>query len=135
MSRRPLRIGLFGLFGVRNLGNEATLAATVANLRARAPDAELILVSSPPAPGADLPAFPAHIEPDLLPVMYRPWRFVPSRWKGKFGAFMQRITEPLRRRRTRRAARALDMLLIAGTGIADDFGQGPYDAPHHLARR
>ena len=29
MSRRPLRIGLFGLFGVRNLGNEATLAATV----------------------------------------------------------------------------------------------------------
>jgi polysaccharide pyruvyl transferase WcaK-like protein len=134
MSRRPLRIGLFGLFGVRNLGNEATLAATVANLRARAPDAELILVSSPPAAGADLPEFPVQIEPDLLPVMYRPWRFVPSRWKGSFGAFMQRITEPLRRRRTRRAARALDMLLIAGTGIADDFGQGPYDAPHHLAR-
>ena len=41
MSRRPLRIGLFGLFGVRNIGNEATLAATVAALRERAPDAEL----------------------------------------------------------------------------------------------
>lgn len=134
MSRRPLRIGLFGLFGVRNLGNEATLAATVANLRARIPDAELILVSRLPAPGADLPKFAAQIEPDLLPVMYRPWRLVPSRWKETFGAFMQRITEPLRRRRTRRAAQPLDMLLIAGTGIADDFGQGPYDAPHHLAR-
>jgi polysaccharide pyruvyl transferase WcaK-like protein len=44
------------------------------------------------------------------------------------------VTEPLRRRRTRRAAASLDMLLIAGTGIADDFGQGPLDAPHHMAR-
>ena len=54
MSR--LRIGLYGLYGVRNLGNEATLAATIAALRARAPDCELILISSPPAPDAGLPA-------------------------------------------------------------------------------
>ena len=71
MSRRPLRIGLFGLFGVRNLGNEATLAATVAALRERAPDAELVLVSSPPAAGAGLPEFPAQIEPDQLPLLDR----------------------------------------------------------------
>ena len=47
---------------------------------------------------------------------------------------MQRATEPLRRWRTRRVARQIDMLLIAGTGIADDFGQGHLEAPHHLAR-
>ena len=134
MSGRPLRIGLFGLFGVRNLGNEATLAATVAALRERAPDAELVLVSSPPAAGADLPEFPAQIEPDQLPMLDRTWPGIPYRWKKPVAAFMQRATEPLRRRRTRRVAREIDMLLIAGTGIADDFGQGHLEAPHHLAR-
>lgn len=133
-SARPVRIGLFGLFGVRNLGNEATLAATIAGLRARDPAVEFVLVSSPVAAGAGLPRFPAQVEPDLLPVMYRAWPGIPSRWKTGWGGLVQRATEPLRRRRTRAAARAFDMLLVPGTGIADDFGQGPYDAPHHLAR-
>ena len=134
MSDRAPRIGLFGLFGVHNLGNEATLAATVAALRARLPDAELVLVSDRATAESTLPSFTAQIEPDLLPLLYRPWRLVPWRWKRSFGAFVQRITEPIRRRRTGRAAASLDVLLIAGTGIADDFGQGPYDAPHHMAR-
>jgi len=134
ISARPVRIGLFGLFGVRNLGNEATLAAAMAGLGAREPGVEFVLVSSPLAAGAGLPNFPVQIEPDLLPVMYRAWPGIPSRWKEGWGAFAQRATEPLRRRRTRIAARAFDMLLVPGTGIADDFGQGPYDAPHHLAR-
>ena len=133
MSGRAPRIGLFGLFGVHNLGNEATLAATIAALRERIPDVELTLVSSPLRADAGLPTYPT-IEPDLAPMLYRPWRLVPWRWKRAFGGLVQRITEPLRRRRTRRAAASLDMLLIAGTGIADDFGQGPLDAPHHMAR-
>jgi len=133
MTPRRLRIGLFGLFGVRNLGNEATLAAAMAGLRARA-DVEFVLVSSPLAAGSGIPDFPVQIEPDLLPVMYRAWPGIPSRWKAGWGAFAQRATEPLRRRRTRAAVHAFDMLLVPGTGIADDFGQGPYDAPHHLAR-
>jgi polysaccharide pyruvyl transferase WcaK-like protein len=133
-SARRVRIGLFGLFGVRNLGNEATLAATIAGFRARDPEVEFVLVSSPLGAGAGLPPFPDQIEPDLLPMMYRDWPGVPSRWKSTWGAFAQRATEPWRRRRTRAAMRAFDMLLVPGTGIADDFGQGPYDAPHHLAR-
>lgn len=131
--RRAPRIALFGLFGVRNLGNEATLAAAIAGLRARS-DVEFVLVSSPLAAGAGLPDFPVQVEPDLMPVMYRAWPGIPFRWKVGWGAFAQRATEPLRRRRTRLAARAFDMLLVPGTGIADDFGQGPYDAPHQLAR-
>lgn len=133
-TSRPVRIGLFGLFGVRNLGNEATLAAAIAGLRARDPAVEFVLVSSPPAPGSGLPSFPRQIEPDLLPVMHRAWPGIPSRWKAGWGAFVQRATESWRRRRTRVASRAFDMLLVPGTGIADDFGQGPYDAPHHMAR-
>src|SRR3954447_2043794 len=86
---RRLRIGLFGLFGVRNLGNEATLAAAVAGLRARDADLEFVLVSSPPAAAAGLPHFPAQIEPDLLPVMHRAWPGVPSRWKAGWGGFVQ----------------------------------------------
>ena len=71
MSGRTPRIGLFGLFGVHNLGNEATLAATVAALRERIPDVELTLVSAPPLADAGLPPFPV-IEPDLAPMLYRP---------------------------------------------------------------
>lgn len=127
-------IGLFGLFGVRNLGNEATLAATVAALRARDPSLELVLVSAPPAENAGLPEFSGQIDPDLLPVMHRPWRLVPSRWRARWGAFMQWLTEPLRRSRTRRRSTELDLLLVAGTGIADDFWQGPFDVPHQIAR-
>lgn len=134
IGRRPLRIGLFGLFGVRNLGNEATLAATVSALRERAPDAELVLVSSLPAARAGLPQITRQIEPDQLPLLDRSWPCMPYRWKKPVAAFMQRATEPLRRLRTRRVARQIDMLLIAGTGIADDFGQGHLEAPHHLAR-
>jgi polysaccharide pyruvyl transferase WcaK-like protein len=131
MSR--LRIGLYGLYGVRNLGNEATLAATIAALRAREPDCELILISSPPAPDAGLPALAA-IEPDQLPLLHRSWPLIPYRWQRPIGAFLQRVTEPLRRRRTRRVALQIDVLLVPGTGIADDFGQGHLETPHHLAR-
>jgi polysaccharide pyruvyl transferase WcaK-like protein len=125
---------LFGLFGVRNLGNEATLAAAIAGLRARDPSAELVLVSSPPPAGAGIPVVPQQVEPDLLPLYHRAWPGIPSRWQPACGAFAQRLTEPLRRARTRAAAREFDLLLVPGTGIADDFGQGPYDAPHQLAR-
>ncbi len=135
MSAQRIRtIGLFGLFGVRNLGNEATLAATVAALRARDPSLRLVLVSAPPAANAGLPEFAGQIDPDLLPVMHRPWRLVPSRWKARWGAFVQWLTEPLRRRMTKHRARELDLLLVAGTGIADDFWQGPFDVPHQIAR-
>jgi polysaccharide pyruvyl transferase WcaK-like protein len=131
MSR--VRIGLYGLYGVRNLGNEATLAAALAALGTRLPEAEFVLVSSPPPTDAGLPALP-NIEPDQLPLLHRKWPLLPYRWQGPVGAFLQRVTEPLRRWRTRRVARALDVLLVPGTGIADDFGQGHLETPHHLAR-
>jgi polysaccharide pyruvyl transferase WcaK-like protein len=35
---------------------------------------------------------------------------------------------------TRGRAARLDLLLVAGTGIADDFWQKPFDMPHHIAR-
>lgn len=131
---RARRIALLGLFGVRNLGNEATLAAAIAGLRERDPAAELVLVSSPLPAGAGIPAMRGQVELDLLPLYHRVWPGVPSRWQPAWGAFAQRITEPVRRARTRAVAREFDLLLVPGTGIADDFGQGPYDAPHHLMR-
>src|SRR5690606_22819944 len=42
--------------------------------------------------------------------------------------------EPLRSRRAVRRIREYDLFVIPGTGILDDFGQGPLDLPFHLLR-
>jgi polysaccharide pyruvyl transferase WcaK-like protein len=39
---RPLRVGLYGLFGTGNIGNEASLAAVLAHLRSVHPEAEVV---------------------------------------------------------------------------------------------
>ena len=135
MTERTIRtIGLFGLFGVDNLGNDATLAATIHALKSRLPNARLILVSDPPNASAAVGAFDAHVAHDLLPVTdYLRW--IKPYWiRERVRGALQRATEPLRRFRTRKIAKQIDLLLIAGTGIADDYYQGPYDVPHDLLR-
>ncbi|HEV7609475.1 MAG TPA: polysaccharide pyruvyl transferase family protein [Steroidobacteraceae bacterium] len=129
-------VALYGLFGVKNLGNEATLAATLAALRARLPGARVTLISQPPEAAAALGEDFACVAPDLLPIVLDESSFIPWRLRVPFRACLHVLTEPFRARRTRRAARGLGMglFLIPGTGIADDFGQGPFEAPNELAR-
>lgn len=133
-QKSPTTIALFGLFGVNNLGNEATLAAAVHALRTRLPDVRLVLLSAAPDQVAQLECFPIQIDHDALPVMEYLWRVRSPQRREKYREILQWLTEPFRAFRTRKQARGLDLLLIAGTGIADDFGQGPFDVPHHLYR-
>jgi polysaccharide pyruvyl transferase WcaK-like protein len=128
------KIALFGLFGVNNIGNEATLAATVQAIKARFSFANLIIVSEPPNAASGLGEFRTQMPHDVMPVA-RCVQWIRFYWlrEGCRG-FLQLLTEPLRWLRTRRLARGIDLLLIAGTGIADDFYQGPFDVPHHLKR-
>jgi polysaccharide pyruvyl transferase WcaK-like protein len=127
-------IALYGLFGVRNLGNEATLAATLAALRARRPHVRVTLVSQPPGPEAALGDVFECMAPDPLPLTLHESRLVPARLRAFARAFLHLLSEPVRAWRTRRAARRFQLFLVPGTGIADDFGQGPFDAPCELAR-
>lgn len=48
-TQEPPRIAVYGNFGTRNLGNECTLAAYVANLRHRLPEARICVVCPDPA--------------------------------------------------------------------------------------
>jgi polysaccharide pyruvyl transferase WcaK-like protein len=127
-------IALYGLFGVRNLGNEATLAATLLALRARLPEARIALISRRPPEPEPITADFEFIEPNPLVVRLHESSWVPSRMRAPLRAALHLLTEPLRAWRTRRDARRFDLLLVAGTGIADDFGQGPFEAPSELLR-
>lgn len=135
MTRKPIRaVTLFGLFGARNIGNEATLAATLHALRQRMPRAQFSLVSSPLDPTAALDdRLPRH-EPDMLPVARYVRGVSPLELRETCRTLLHHVTEPVRIRRTRAKAKDMDLLLVPGTGIADDFGQGPLDIPHHLRR-
>lgn len=128
------KIALFGLFGCDNLGNEATLAAVLHGLRERLPDARLVLVSDPPPQLAQLPEHPLQLAHDLLPVTRRVALVRSYRIRTWLGPLLVLLTEPIRIQLTRAQARDVDQLLIAGTGIADDYCQGPFDVPINLQR-
>ena len=126
-------LALFGLFGCHNLGNEATLAAVVHGLRQQLPDVRLVLVSDPPSPEAELPVIPLQFAHDPMLINASLER-APYRFRSWLRPLLVLLTEPLRRRLVRTQAAGIDQFLIAGTGIADDFYQGPFDVPIDLQR-
>lgn len=127
------RVALFGQFGGGNLGNEATLVATVLALRRRHPQARVVLISAEPSPVLSIgpydcvPHDPAKLPSKLVGLI--PWRV---RTPVEIAA--QLLTEPYRRGVARSRLGNVDLLLVPGTGIADDFYQRSLDAPLHLLR-
>lgn len=126
-------IGLWGLFGGTNLGNEATLAAMVATLRRRRPSARLVCIS-PRNVGADGHYGAEHMDMDQAQVSQYLWRLSESRFYAAVFAVLHLLSEPLRYIRTRRQLNTIDRLLIVGTGVVDDFGQSSLGLPLHLWR-
>jgi polysaccharide pyruvyl transferase WcaK-like protein len=106
--KKPKRIGVFGLFGAGNLGNDGSLEAMLRFLRAARPDAELTCIC----------ADPVKIEREMG---------VRSIRIGGYGAGSAlRRLPPLRKLLQAQyaisTARRLDVMVIPGTGILDDFG-------------
>jgi polysaccharide pyruvyl transferase WcaK-like protein len=69
-----------------------------------------------------------------LPVSSRWWQVGPWRLRKWLRVAAILATEPWRRMRMRQSARDFDMLLISGTGIADDFYQDPLEVPLRLSQ-
>jgi polysaccharide pyruvyl transferase WcaK-like protein len=134
VRRTHATVALFGLFGGGNLGNEASLGAALGELEKRAARVRCVLISSPPGHEAAITGFDACLPHDVLPIPRSAWARLPWRLRSRVRSALQMITEPLRFRRTVRAVRGFDMLLVPGTGIADDYGVEPLDVPHHIAR-
>jgi polysaccharide pyruvyl transferase WcaK-like protein len=127
--RRPWtgRIGLFGLFGIGNFGNEASLASALEALRREVPDARPSTISTDPERTLAL-----HGVPGIAIGASGPFDFLNG------GGRARRLARPLievgRWVTAIRHARNLDLILVPGTGILDDFGQRPTQLPLDVLR-
>ena len=127
-DRSAPTIAFFGLFGVGNLGNEASLRAALIEAAQLMPRTHIVCVCADPdrvtsEHGIDavpirMPASFARLQrcPPLLRRVVRPLAEV-SRW-----------IEPYR------FARGVDAVIVPGTGILDDFGNRPRDMPYDIFR-
>lgn len=125
-SRAP-RIALWGNFGSGNLGNEATLQALVCNVRRLLPQASLTAVCSVPEDTRFRHGLPAV---EISPTRQR----TAARQTPRLALLARLICEGAGWTRACRTARGLDALLVAGTGVLTDDGEGPLGLLHDLLK-
>lgn len=122
------QICLFGVFGVGNLGNDATLLTMVHHLRERLPHAGILCICSHPELVQErygVESIPIDIPLDLL-------ASGPSnRWLRRLARGMTELE--LWRTSLRRFTRD-DHLVFTGTGMLDDFGVSPWNLPYDLLK-
>jgi len=129
---RSQRIVLFGLFGVNNLGNDATLDVALFHLRKRLPGAEVLCVAhklSQVAAASGVTLLPM----DPLPIRGA-WRIRSTLLRQAYIGVATMATEPLRMWRVAQLLRRDDLVVILGTGVLDDFGASFWDLPAWLLR-
>jgi polysaccharide pyruvyl transferase WcaK-like protein len=115
MTASKQRIGIFGNFGGSNLGNEGTLEAMIIFLRQARADAELVCLCSEPKSVAEqycIAALPFHCP-------RHPSDSFLDKIKARLGDLMIAL----------KYVRELDVLIVPGTGILDDFGEPPQGMP------
>jgi polysaccharide pyruvyl transferase WcaK-like protein len=130
-SRVPperVKIGIFGMFGVGNIGNDASLEAMLHHLREKVPHARVVCVC--PEPGIVTRRYRVEAAPTVAPGRRasggaNPRRGLPEVWPLRD---LRNCTHALR------VLRGVDTLIIPGTGILDDFGTGPRGMPYDLFR-
>jgi len=113
MRSAPKRIGLFGNFGTGNFGNEASLESMLLFLREVQPDAEVTCVCYNPQKVRS-----EHQVPALRLGLPGPSKL------RHFANWILAVN----------TVRRLDMLIIPGTGILNDYGIHPYSMPYALFR-
>jgi polysaccharide pyruvyl transferase WcaK-like protein len=124
-TRSP-RVALVGLFGAGNHGNDASLLVALEQLRRVAPTATPVVVCASP----DI-VMAAH-DVEAVPIV----RF--KRFQARAPKVTRLILAPLleigRWLSVLLTVGSVDVVLVPGTGILDDFGCGPLDMPYHLFR-
>jgi len=119
------RIALFGLFGTGNFGNDASLEVMLSFLQQRIPHADICCICGNPE----------NVQRDFgiraARITYRPRR----EWVTKLNKALCDIPrEGISLIRGIAELRRLDLLIVPGTGILDDFGTGPRGMPYALFR-
>ncbi|HEY7669695.1 MAG TPA: polysaccharide pyruvyl transferase family protein [Hyphomicrobium sp.] len=117
--RRGPRVGLFGLFGSGNFGNDASLEAMVGLVRRACPDAHLVCFCDGPERVRR-----------MLSIDVVPMSLLDLRHAGRFARRLLRVLGAGPSLvRAMAQTRRLDALIIPGTGILDDFCSGPLGVP------
>jgi polysaccharide pyruvyl transferase WcaK-like protein len=119
------RIGFFGYFGSGNSGNDGSLETVLSIVQARFPAARILCVCAEPDKIAP------RLGVDCIRINWKP----KSRLLQRLDTFLFHIPREIGTlvQATRHLA-TLDVLVIPGTGILDDFCTGPGGMPYWLFR-
>jgi len=120
------KIALLGVFGSSNFGNDASMAAMLQALRRDCPGAEVACICPDPQVVARSYGIPA---------ILMSWSGFGAAWFQILNCLLLRV--PTRLTNVVRALfhiRRFDLLIIPGTGIFDDFGEGPWGVPFGVFR-
>ncbi len=123
-SARRLRVALFGGFGIGNFGNDASLEAVLNFLRAERPELELSCICSEPAVVSARFGAPAIA---TVRKLRGPWRLVDTLLLRQPGAWRNWLS-------CLQGVRRFDVIVVAGTGVFDDFRDSPLGWPSRLLR-
>jgi len=121
-----MKIGLFGQFGSGNTGNDGSLEAMLHVLNRISPDAQLVCICSRPeiiTPKFRIQAVPvgqAASTHGYLRLFNKLLLNLPRRLTGFIGAVTM--------------AQGLDLIIVPGTGILDDFNENPFGWPFAVLR-
>jgi len=116
------RIGLLGVFGTGNFGNDGSLEAMVRFLRRDAPEESLVCICT----GPDVVR--KELGLDAVSLYYRP-SDTGNRFVRLFLKVAGRLVMPIN---AIRRLRGLKVLILPGTGALDDFGVSPLGWPQDL---
>ena len=129
MPTRPLRIAFWGNFGTGNWGNECTLQAILHNTRKQLPNAELSCFCFRPDDTAKRHGLPSFPITDLrLRAGGAPSAISPAPLR-----IARRLADEARIwRHTFELARSADVIVMAGTGMLTDSGEGAMGMPYDM---
>jgi polysaccharide pyruvyl transferase WcaK-like protein len=129
VPKRPLRIAFWGNFGTGNWGNECTLQAIIHNTRRRIPDAELSCFCFNPDDTLrrhGLPSFP------ISSLRARTGNGDAAHDRGPVRVLRRLSDEARIWRETLALARRADVIVMAGTGMITDTGEGAMGMPYDM---
>lgn len=123
---RPERIAFLGIFGSGNLGNDASLEAMLQFVRQARPDAKLTCVCPGPEEVRRLYGIDA---------VRLSWHGFATPWFRALNTLLLKLpTRIVNFVRAVSHVTRFDLIIIPGTGIFDDFGEGPWGVPLGLFR-
>jgi polysaccharide pyruvyl transferase WcaK-like protein len=120
------KIGLFGNFGSGNFGNDGSLEAMIRFLRAARPNAELVCICRQPEP------VQKQYQLSTLPLHWR--RSGGDQFNLPYRLYLKVVGKLIELIQVFKQLRNLDVLIVPGTGILDDFGERPGGMPYALLR-